>query len=707
MSPAATRARMGRFPGSFTKRRSGLAAALLLAVVLGLSCHRAPGPIVVLGLDGMDPRAVDLLVSEGKLPHFARLRQQGAYGRLLSRPPLLSPVIWTTIATGKTPDQHGIGHFTAQDEVTGEELPATSAMRRVKAIWNILTDAHKKIDVVGWWATWPAETVNGAVVSDHLCYHFLFPQGAGSPASAAGLTWPPELASSLAPLVRRPSDITVEEAAPFIHVSAAELARPFSFDDDVSHFKWALATADTYRRIGLARLREDRPDMLLVYVEATDSIAHLFGHVFRARGLAGELLEQQRKYGDAVEQTYVYADRIVGEYMDAVDRARGTLVVLSDHGFELGAVPDDPSKTRDMRRVSEKFHNPEGILYMYGARIKAHASLERAAIEDMAPTLLALAGVPAARDMPGRVLSEGLEVSVPGPRVATYESAPGSSRAAADRVADPEILERLRSLGYVGSAPRPRAAATSAPTTATALVPPPARETSTPPAGDAPHTRSPTSDRNIAAVHFQAGRYEEAARIYERLSRESPKDAGLLTSLAGALGALGRYDEAEKRLAAALEIQPLNAEARHNRAVILERKGDRAGAIEQYRLALRYSPQYAPSRKALLRLTGSAEVGGPRTPEEKKAYALAQAAADLARRGDYDAAARRLDEAEGLAPRYALLAQYRSNVAYLEGDLPGAIRALEKGLALEPDNALFRANLEWLRKQPPPRPVKR
>ena len=37
--------------------------------------------------------------------------------------------------------------------------------------------------MVGWWATWPAEDVNGAMVSDHLCYHFLFPQGQGGRAS--------------------------------------------------------------------------------------------------------------------------------------------------------------------------------------------------------------------------------------------------------------------------------------------------------------------------------------------------------------------------------------------------------------------------------------------------------------------------------------------------------------------------------------------
>ena len=135
---------------------SGRARALAvgLSMVVALACGRAPRPgrTIVLGLDGMDPQTVDLLLSEGKLPAFAKLRRDGAYGRLLSSKPLLSPVVWTTIATGKTPDQHGIGHFVAIDEKTGEPLPVTSEMRRVKAVWDILSDAKRKVAVVGWWA---------------------------------------------------------------------------------------------------------------------------------------------------------------------------------------------------------------------------------------------------------------------------------------------------------------------------------------------------------------------------------------------------------------------------------------------------------------------------------------------------------------------------------------------------------------------------
>ena len=656
----------------------------MIAAVAITACGRSsPGRIIVLGLDGMDPKLIDLLMSEGKLPNFARLRQQGAYGRLLSSKPLLSPVIWTTIATGKTPDQHGIGHFTAIDQVTGETLPVTSSMRRVKALWNILSERERRVAVVGWWATWPVETVNGSIVSDHTCYHFLFPEGAGGGAGQH-LTHPEALAERLAPLVRRPQDVTPQELAVYLTVTPDEFNRPFTFEDPVSHFRWALATADSYRRIGLRLWRDEQPDLLMVYIEGVDSTSHLFGHLFRARGLAGELAAQQQKFGQAVERMYVYADGLVGEYLDAMDR-RTTLVVLSDHGFNLGVEQEDPSKTRDMRRVSERFHNPEGILYLYGRGVRRNARLDQPKLVDVVPTVLALAGTPAARDMPGRVLAEGLTNLTPEPRVASYETGTMKAPGARDAGVDPQILERLRSLGYLGgggsgppSAPRPGASS------------------ALPAAGG---VRSPTGDRNIAAVLFEQGRYAEAAEQYARLAKESPDDASLRTSLAGALGALRRYDEALVEISAAIKLEPLNVEAYHNRAVIRERRDDTPGAIEDYRRAVRYNPQYEPSRRALQRLTGSTEAEAPRSEAERTALALAQEAAADARRGAYPDAMKKLDEAERLAPRYALVQQYRSNVAYLSGDFPRAIRALERALAIEPDNALFAKNLETLRKQ--------
>jgi len=641
-----------------------LILAVLACMVPGCTSSGARSRVMVLGIDGVDPGVVDLLMSQGKLPNFAKLRQGGAYAPLKSMKPLLSPVIWTTIATGKTPDQHRIGHFTAVNQVTGEQLPVTSHMRKTKAIWNIASDANDQVAVVGWWATWPAETVNGCVVTDHLCYHFLFEDGFEEKAKdPAGKTYPPELVGELARFVKRPGDLTREQTEKFVHVSDEEFDRPFSFQDDLGHFKWALATAMTYRDVGLYLWKEKDPDLMMVYFEGVDSTSHLFGHLFHAEGLAGELAEQKKKYGDAVEQMYIYADGILGDFMDAMDDGT-TLFVMSDHGFQLGELPDDPSRTRDMRRVSERYHNSEGILYVYGNGVKPHSRLNEPSILDVTPTMLSVLGIPAAKDMPGRVLTEGLQGGEPEPRVATYETGEerGDEGPESDPEADEEMMAKLQSLGYL-------------------------------------NTASPAGDRNLAAVLFEEGKYAEAADAYRKLVEKAPDDGGLRASLAGALGALGKYDEALVQLDKAIELQPLNPEAYHNRAVIHQRRGDDAAAIKDYQTALRYNPQYEPARTALRRMGAPDSAQPERTPAQQLAFKIAEQASQSARRGDYEDAMAKLDEAQRIAPRFALVFQYRANVAYLMGDKAAAVEALEKGLEIEPDNALFKENLRRL-KQP-------
>ena len=349
--------------------RHQILSALLMALVLvgGCSAPSSSERVVVLGLDGVDPNTIDLLMSEGKLPNFARLREGGAYGRLQSSKPMLSPILWTTIATGKPPLEHGILHFVAVNEETGASLPFTSQMRRVKALWNILSDAGREVAVVGWWATWPAESIRGAMVSDHAGYHFLFSEGAVGSRDPVGVMHPPQLATELGPLMRRAADVTREESERFVSVSGEEFTRPFDFADELSHFKWALATAGSYRRIGLHLWERLQPELLMVYIEGTDSISHLFGHLFRQKDLAGELAAQQKRYGRAVEEMYRYADEIVGDYLSVLGDDT-TLVVLSDHGFELGLLHDDPSYAGDLRRVSARFHRIEGILYLRKTR---------------------------------------------------------------------------------------------------------------------------------------------------------------------------------------------------------------------------------------------------------------------------------------------------------------------------------------------------
>ena len=647
------------------KLRSALLGLLLAGSLVSCGGGSPTGKVIFLGIDGLDPLAIDLLMSEGELPNFARLRQEGAYGRLISQKPILSPIIWTTIATGKTPGQHGIGHFVAVDPQTGENLPVTSDLRRVEALWNIAAAAGRQPVVIGWWATWPPEVLDGLIVSDHTAYHFLFEEGFTGAATRQQTTHPPELAAEIAPLLRRPTDLTYEEVSPFVEISPEEFSQPFDLSDDLGHFKWALATAKSYRDIGLELWQREQPDLEMVYIEGVDSTSHLFAHLFRVEGLAGELAEQQEKFGQTVERMYRFADDLVGQYLEAMDDDT-TLVVASDHGFRLGELHDDPSRVRDMRRVSERFHRIEGILYLYGRGVKRHSRIDKPVLVDVTPTILTLLGLPAAEDMPGRVLTEALESPEVPDRIASYETGErgGQQGAARDTEVDQAVIERLEALGYLGG------------------------------------VQSSEGERNLAAIAFEEGRLEDAAEIYKRLIEAEPEEAGLYTSLAGAYGAMGNYEGALAQLEMALKLEPLNVEAYHNRAVIHERQGQPDLAIADYSTALRYAPDYEPSRTALLRLTGSASANAPQSQAEQQAGFLAEKASLAARRGDYDTALTLLDRAEEIAPRYSLVQQYRSNVAYLMGDREAAIAALERALEIEPDNALFQENLKRLKEGP-------
>ena len=113
--------------------------------------------VLFLGIDGFDPNIMEVMMEAGALPAFSGLAGQGSYRRLQTMNPPQSPVVWTSIATGKLADKHGILGFS---EPTPERIgirPVASTSRKVKAIWNILTQRGLNTHVVGWWPSHPAE----------------------------------------------------------------------------------------------------------------------------------------------------------------------------------------------------------------------------------------------------------------------------------------------------------------------------------------------------------------------------------------------------------------------------------------------------------------------------------------------------------------------------------------------------------------------
>src|ERR1041384_5542500 len=136
---------------------------------------RLASRVLLIGWDGADWKLINPLLEAGQMPHLARLIERGAMGNIASLTPMLSPILWTSIATGKHADKHQILGFAEPDGARGRIRPVTSTSRRCKAIWNIASERGLRAGVVNWFASPPAESINGFVVTDR------FPHAVGRP----------------------------------------------------------------------------------------------------------------------------------------------------------------------------------------------------------------------------------------------------------------------------------------------------------------------------------------------------------------------------------------------------------------------------------------------------------------------------------------------------------------------------------------------
>ena len=432
----------------------GVLLALLAAPLL--SCgQQAPAPaasrpgrrVILVGLDAADWRAIDPLIAQGKLPAFARLRTAGRTGVMLSEPPLLSPILWTTIATGRPPEEHGVLDFMV-DLPRGGQAPVTGASRRVPALWKLASNAGRSVAVVGWWASWPAESVRGTIVSDRVAPQLAaaevtLDEHAVSPLSAR---------AQIARLVVRADRVTPEDLSgwlpvPVVEFEAARRARESGhpFDDPVAHLIAIVAATRTYAAIAEDLLRRDKPDLLMVYLEAIDTVSHRF-------------IRDPRRGPVAIESAYRESDALLAT-LAAAAPPDTWIFVCSDHGFQPGdaGVRVDPS---DLTGQAAAWHRPYGIVAAIEAGVlsgrspaSAAAAVPDATPLDIAPTVLQAAGLPLTDRMRGRVLTgllPGDAVSRPVARVSTPDLAPSAAPAAADSDTADQTA-RLRALGYIGS----------------------------------------------------------------------------------------------------------------------------------------------------------------------------------------------------------------------------------------------------------------
>ncbi len=411
--------------------------------------RRTPGgraPVIWLGLDGLDWELLDRLSAEGRMPNWKRLAAEGYTARLKAYVPILSPVLWTTIATGVGPDVHRVLDFQEVDPATGQKVPISGRSRALPGIWNVASAEGRTVGVVGWWGTHPAEEVTGFFVSDHAS-PILFE---GLPKN--GLAFPASLSPGIEQITAREGTVSDEELTRFVDMPVSEIAAARASGNGLREPVIALARTIGATRVEsrIARELYDRnlPDLMMLYLEGTDVVGHVFAADVPPR-LACTSEEDFRRYHRVVDEYYTLVDRVLGQWMRRAEEDGATLIVNSDHGFKWG---EDRSCSRDSLNPATAgfWHRLDGVFAAWGARVKKGEERGSATVFDVGPTVAALLGIPVDRRATGSVIKGAFPgLGAPARRDL---SAVAVRRLATDAVSDAQASEytkKLLALGYL------------------------------------------------------------------------------------------------------------------------------------------------------------------------------------------------------------------------------------------------------------------
>jgi len=571
--------------------------------------HRATGTkALLIGLDGADWNIIDPLIEAGRLPNLARLARSGVRGRLHSITPLLSPVIWTSIATGVQPSRHGIIDFLATTGRDGERVPVTSSLRKTKAIWNMLSEQGLRVGIAGWWASFPAEQVNGFIVSDRIAYQ-LFGAAASHDQVREGKVYPPDLGDLVTSLTIAPETIGTGEVSRYVRLPADPAAMGAEQNRLIDDLKTLLAAGDTYTTISLALRERFHPDFQAVYLEGTDTVAHLFMR-YTLPLMPGVEKEDQQRFGRAVDEYYHHADELVGRLVESAGPDTAVLI-CSDHGFRTG----DNRPLTDSRigfGQAADWHRKFGIIILNGAPFRRHHELQEASVLDITPTILALLGLPVAEDMDGRPILDAFDPSFLEAHairyVPTYETgvtasnpagapvsgagstAAGGAAASLDPQGDRELKQKLESLGYLT-----QDTPNSHNNRGMILLGQGKYDDAI---GEFQQAIHASEDLGIARVNmaralFKKRDYQAAIKTLEDYSSRQPRSKDAENLLGNIAMEQKQYAEAERHFKKALEYEPNFTDARNSLGILYDHLGRRDDALAEYLRVVAIDPEYA------------------------------------------------------------------------------------------------------------------
>ncbi|MDQ6622526.1 MAG: alkaline phosphatase family protein, partial [Verrucomicrobiota bacterium] len=269
-----------------------------------------PSRVLLIGWESAEWKIIEPLAEGGELPHLTQLIENGVMGRLATLDPPLPPLTWTSIATGKAPQDHGVLGLEEPAENGIDVQPFSSKSRRCAAIWNILPEAGSTCHVVGWPATSPAENINGVMLSSG----WDTPIGDRNvpPDLAESFVSPPGFASTASELRMHPGELSINDLRPFI---PSLQALDSSNDPAILHLGHAVAMAAS-RQAAATYLMENEPwDFLAVYFPSLEQIVRHFieFHPPRMKHLSEERF---KKFRNVVAEAYRFHDKMLGRLIE-------------------------------------------------------------------------------------------------------------------------------------------------------------------------------------------------------------------------------------------------------------------------------------------------------------------------------------------------------------------------------------------------------
>ncbi len=472
--------------------------------------------ILVIGWDAADWKVINPLMDAGLMPALNSLVNQSTISNLATLDPPLSPMLWTSIATGKRPYKHGIIGFTETGEDGKTVKPVTIKNRKCKALWNMLSEEGYKTHVIGWWPSHPAEKINGISISN-------FYQRASRPINEPwfmqpGTVSPENKAELFAQMRIHPAELTEH------HISAF-MPRLEKLDDktrsSVDSLSRIIAENATIHAAATYILEYEEWDFMAVYYDGIDHFNHAFMKYHPPRRpFISE--EEYVLHKDIVTAGYRYHDQMLQRLLQlAGDDC--TILLISDHGFH----PDHQRREFIPREPAGPAaeHSPYGIFCIRGEGIRKDEMIYGSSLLDITPTLLTLLGLPVGEDMDGKSLTAIFEKeTIPAfiPTWDEHEFRPIATSGAKDE--DQEYIKQLVDLGYIED-----------------------------PGANKEEAGANTLRNNqffLARAYIDGNKYLEAVPILESLIMEKPGQARYVMSLCNCYQKLLQFDKIDQTVSA-------------------------------------------------------------------------------------------------------------------------------------------------------------